>query len=277
MSIVQLFLFIAISSIAKLTFAQPLAASILQENCSIKGSCESGISCTGAGIIGLCPNSLLNKYAIQIFVYGVAAALAIGGAIYYFMINPGYEYNYAHYFQEHSNYDMIKDFFFIYSGRSEKLVNVLRWLGVFLLFTDKSDDKGIKFFKYLFLVLFIVFLSPLSVIGISKLIASNVYYRTFDVVFNPLTEMLFIVLVLKRFNKKWLYYGLSLFVVYMVVYAHLGSRINHYTGEYGFHINREVLPKYKISQYDYDVIKALQYEVEMHEDEDLRVYHMLMV
>lgn len=66
MSIVQLFLFIAISSIAKLTFAQPLAASILQENCSIKGSCESGISCTGAGIIGLCPNSLLNKYAIQI-------------------------------------------------------------------------------------------------------------------------------------------------------------------------------------------------------------------
>ena len=111
---------------------------------------------------------------------------------------------------------MIKDFFFIYSGRSEKLVNVLRWLGVFLLFTDKSEDKGIKFFKNLFLVLFVVFLSPLSVIGISKLIASNVYYRTFDVVFNPLTEMLFIVLVLKRFNKKWLYYGLSLFVIYMV-------------------------------------------------------------
>ena len=213
----------------------------------------------------------LNKNAIQIFVYGVATTLAIGGAIYYFVINPGYEYNYAHYFQEHSNYDMIKDFFFIYSGRSEKLVNVLRWLGVFLLFTDKSDDKGIKFFKYLFLVLFIVFLSPLSVIGISKLIASNVYYRTFDVVFNPLTEMLFIVLVLKRFNKKWLYYGLSLFVIYMVTYAHIGSQINHYTGEYGFHINREVLPKYKISQYDYDVIKALQYEVEMHEDEDLRV------
>ncbi|OII77386.1 hypothetical protein cand_008770, partial [Cryptosporidium andersoni] len=59
-------LIITISSIVEIIFAQPLAASILQENCSIKGSCESGISCTGAGIIGLCPNSLLNKYAIQI-------------------------------------------------------------------------------------------------------------------------------------------------------------------------------------------------------------------
>ena len=139
----------------------------------------------------------LHKYAIQIFVVGVTVLMVVGGFIYY-QINPGYEYNYRHYFENHQSYDMIKDYFFIYTGKSQNLVNIMRWIGVILLLTIKTDDKGMKFFKYLFIVLFVVFLNPLCVIAISKLFASNVYYRTFDVIFNPLTEMLFIVLIISK-------------------------------------------------------------------------------
>lgn len=213
----------------------------------------------------------LHKYSIHIFVIGVAVALAIGGAIYYFLINPGYEYNYAHYFENHANYDMMKDFSFRFTGKSQNLVNILRWVGLFILLINKPDNEGDCFLKYVMIILFIVFLSPLSVIGISKLIASNVYYRTFDVVFNPLTEMLFIAIIIQKFNKKPVYYLLTVFVVYMIAYAHLGSYINHYTGEYGFYINRNVLPKYKISNDNLEVIRAFEADVKKYQDDDLRV------
>ena len=213
----------------------------------------------------------LHKYAIRIFVIGAAIILAVGGAIYYLAINPGYEYNYRHYFENHSNYDMIKDYTFRYTGKSQNLVNILRWFGLGLLLFQKSSNEGEKFLKHIMIVLLLVFLSPLSVIGISKLIASNVYYRTFDVVFNPLTEMFFIGLILKKFDKKPIYYLLTLFVVYMIFYAHVGSYINHYTGEYGFYINRNILPKYKISNDNLEVIRAFETDVKAHEDKELRV------
>ena len=202
----------------------------------------------------------LHKYAIQIFVIGVTVLMVVGGFIYY-QINPGYEYNYRHYFENHQSYDMIKDYFFIYTGKSQNLVNIMRWVGVILLFMIKTDDKGMKFFKYLFIVLFVVFLNPLCVIAISKMFASNVYYRTFDVIFNPLTEMLFIVLIITKWNKKWMYGLMIVFVAYMISYAHIASQINEYTGEYGYYLHRGVMPKYKMDYYNYDVIKAFEEDI----------------
>lgn len=213
----------------------------------------------------------LHKYSIQIFVVGVAVVLAVGGAIYYFYINPGYEYNYRHYFENHTSYDMIKDFSFIYTGKSQNLPNILRWIGIIVLLISKPENDGDRFLKTTMLIMFVVFLSPLSVIGISKLIASNVYYRTFDVVFNPLTEMLFIGIILNKFSKKPSYYLMTAFVAYMIIYAHAFSYLNHYAGEYGFYINRNVLPKYKISNDSLEVIRAFEADVEMNPDEDLRV------
>lgn len=205
--------------------------------------------------------AFLHRYSYPIFVYGMTALLAIGGAIYYFFINPGYEYNYAHYFGNHQNYDMIKDYFFIYTGKSQNLVNIMRWLGVILLFSDKSKDAGTKFLKALFLIMFVVFLNPLNVIAISKLIASNVYYRTFDVVFNPLTELYFMYLILNKWSHKITYVILSIFTIYMLIYCHGISHVNNYSGEYGFYLNRGVMPKYKMSFDNYDAIKAFQREI----------------
>lgn len=200
----------------------------------------------------------LHKYATHIFVYGVCLVFMLGGAIYYFLINPNYEYNYAHYFKNHQNYDMIKDYFFIYSGRSQSLVNIIRWLGVVLIFINPDQNNGNRFIKNLFIVLLVIFLNPMNVIAISKLLASNVYYRTFDVIFNPLTEMMFIALILERFNKRYVYVGMSIFVAYMLVYCHGVSHINENSGEYGYYLNRNVMPKYKMDYYNYDVIKAFQ-------------------
>ena len=213
----------------------------------------------------------LNRYSYQIFVYGAAVIMIAGGAAYYFFVNPSYEYDYFHYFQNHSNYDMIKDYFFIHSGLVQNVVNAFRWTGVILLIASKSEDKGIKFLKSLLLVLLVVFLNPLCVIAVSKLLASNVYYRTFDVVFNPFTEMLFLCLILERLTHRFVSRMMTFFVCFMVLYAHLGSFVSRNAGEYGFHINRGVLPKYKISNDTLDVIRALQAEFEQNPDEDLRI------
>lgn len=204
----------------------------------------------------------LHKYGHYIFVYGISIAFMLGGAIYYFFINPGYEYNYMHYFQNHQNYDMIKDYFFIYTGRSQNLVNIMRWLGVILLFVIKDDDKGHKFFKYMFIVLFILFLNPLNVVAISKLFASNVYYRTFDVIFNPLTEIYFMMLIMSKWKSKYVYVIMSVFSIYMIFYAHVVSHTNENSGEYGYYLNRGVMPKYKMTYDNYDAIKAFQKEIE---------------
>lgn len=204
----------------------------------------------------------LHRYGTNIFVYLVSLLFMVGGAIYYFFINPGYEYNYMHYFQNHQNYDMIKDYFFIYTGRSQNLVNIMRWIGVILLFAIKDDNKGHRFLKCMFIVMFIVFLNPLNVIAISKLFASNVYYRTFDVIFNPLTEMYFIMLILNKWNKKYMYVIMSLFSIYMIFYAHAVSHINENSGEYGYYLHRNVMPKYKMTYDNYDAIKAFQKEIE---------------
>ncbi|MBR2801308.1 MAG: hypothetical protein IKE21_01785 [Erysipelotrichaceae bacterium] len=204
----------------------------------------------------------------KVFLWGMFVLMAVGGAIYYFAFNPNYEYAYASYFDNHQNYDMIKDFFFLYTGKSQNLVNILRWAGVILLFTDKREDKGISYLKKLFLILFVIFLNPFTTIAIAKLIASNVYYRTFDVVFNPLTECLFLALVLERFDRKWVTVGSAVFVAYMLVYTHGVSLINEYSGEYGYVLHQEVLPKYKITNDELQAIRALQKEIDGQKKED---------
>ena len=136
----------------------------------------------------------LNKYA-SFFIYGTFIILALG-TIYITIALPEYEYGIKHFFNNHQNYDMIKDFFFIYTGKSQNLVNIMRWLGLILLFIKEKDEK---FLRMMILVLFIVFLNPLVTPMIAKTIASNVYYRTFDVIFNPFTEMMYFYYILKQY------------------------------------------------------------------------------
>ena len=111
----------------------------------------------------------LNKYA-SFFIYGTFIILALG-TIYITIALPEYEYGIKHFFNNHQNYDMIKDFFFIYTGKSQNLVNIMRWLGLILLFIKEKDEK---FLRMMILVLFIVFLNPLVTPMIAKTIASNV-------------------------------------------------------------------------------------------------------
>lgn len=201
-----------------------------------------------------------HKYPYAIFVIGMFVLLSIGGAIYYFLINPGYEYNYVHYFEKHSDYDMIKDFFFVGNlGFRNNLVNLMRWVGVGCCLFVKNEDETIKWIKHILIVLFVVFLNPLVTIMIAKTMASNVYYRTFDVVFNPFTEMFFMVLIVNTLDKYKVpsiitKVGITGFVAYMTFTAHYNSFQNEYGGEYGYYVNRNVLPKYKVPYYEYDAI-----------------------
>lgn len=205
--------------------------------------------------------TFLQKYAFKIFVLGMFLAFAIGGAIYYLFINPDYYYGYWHWFDNHPGYDMIKDFFFVYTDLPNNIVNVFRWLGLGILLFAKWEDEGMKYLKHLMITVWLVFLNPLVVIAVSALFASNVYYRAFDIVFNPLTEMLFILFVVEKIKFKFVKPVLAVFVIGICIYAHVGSFLSTQTGEYGFFLNRDVIPKCKITGATYNIIEQFSDEI----------------
>jgi len=48
-------------------------------------------------------------------------------------LDPNYPWNLNHYFNNHANYDMVKNYLFLYSDWMDNGLNVLRWIGVLLL------------------------------------------------------------------------------------------------------------------------------------------------
>lgn len=213
---------------------------------------------------------ILSIHSQIIFIYGMTLLLIVGGAIYYFLINRGYEYNYVHYFANHQTYDMIKDYFFIYSGKTQFILNALRWLGV-LLFIKK--EKKNNFFNFLLFVALIIFLNPLNTVAIAKLFASNVYYRTFEVIFNPFSELVFALMVIDLFKKyrlgNYLLYG---GLIYLLIYTHIFSFLNPYSGEYGAYVHEDILPKYKMDNDSYQaLINFKTYLKDKHYQRQIRV------
>lgn len=207
----------------------------------------------------------LQCYTYRIFVFGAAFLLAAGGAVYYFLVNPHYEYNYAHYFQNHQLYDMIKDYFCLYSGKTQTLVNVFRYIGIFLLWRSHKKTPAIHFAKIYVGVILFVFLNPLSTVAIAKLFASNVYYRTFDALFNPFTELVIGFFCLEKFYDQRYGKALSILLVsYLLVYAHGFSFYSAYAGEYGEYVHEEILAKYKMNYADYEAASFFQKEISTH-------------
>ncbi len=74
--------------------------------------------------------------------------------------------------------------------------------------------------------------------------------------------MYFIMLILSKWKKKYVYVIMSIFCIYMIFYAHVVSHINENSGEYGYYLNRGVMPKYKMTYDNYDAIKSFQKEIE---------------
>lgn len=190
------------------------------------------------------------------FWFVLLLTVVYGGSFVYHITHPDYLYDMAYWAQNHTNYDMVKDYRFVYSGWLDNILNVIRWLGLICwLFAKRSE--GTKAIKVIVLITMIVFLSPFSVVFVSRYLTGNVFYRAIEIVFNPFTEFMFIVSLVDAIKLKWFRPTLCTVLMVLTIYAHVASFINDDNGLYTWHIEQgtKVNHIYKIPDSDIDIIR----------------------
>ena len=219
-------------------------------------------------------NQFIGKHANIIFIV-ILPLIAIVFSFIDMNFDPNYPWNLNHYFNNHANYDMVKNYLFLYSDWMDNGLNVLRWIGVLLLIMKINKDSGDEYLLRHFLILTVFFLNPLTTSFISKMFASNVYYRAFESLFNVFTEMLLFSIILNMlWNKGVLRVLVSSFLVIVVLYSQFDSLVlANPSSAYGYYVNegKTVLPLYKIRSGELDVIKAFENEIVNLEPRDRQI------
>lgn len=211
---------------------------------------------------------LFNNAKLIFFIVVPVAAILFSAYINFF--KPEYLYNYSYYFQDHQKYDMVKDYTFVYSFWIDNIMNALRWIGVILVIIY-AKTKEDKFIKMMILLILFVFLNPLTTTAISYLIASNVFYRTVEVLFNPFTELILLIYIYQAIQWQKLWQWIFEFILIgVVVLGHTFSWLGYEEGLYTFYFiggkNTESL--YKIEPHEFKSIKFLQEELKNHPQDD---------
>ena len=220
-------------------------------------------------------NQFISKHHRLIFLVLIPLIAIIYSFIHMLYIDPDYIWSVKHYFNNHASYDMVKNYFFMYSNSVDNIMNVLRWFGLLVLILFYRSDKQNKYLLRHFLLLAVFFLNPLTTSFISTMFASNVYYRAFESFFNVFTEMVLIVTLLNHFwAKKIIRNILITVIVFVVSYSHYDSLINmNGLSQYGAFIRngQTVDPIYKLKPLEIEAIKAFVKEYETIEKTDKQI------
>lgn len=128
-------------------------------------------------------------HAVLIFFLIIPAAFAAGSLAWHlWKQDPLTEY--SRYFTDFGNSDMVKDYLFIHSGWLDNILNLLRWTGVVMLVWRSKQEED-RFVRSVVILLAVFFLNPLCMILLEKTAAGAAFYRAFEILFNPFTEILF--------------------------------------------------------------------------------------
>lgn len=203
----------------------------------------------------------LFKYAKIIF-FVFLPLLLIAYSFYLNVTDDNLLIDYAYALQDHQQYDMVKDYTFRYSGIIDNCLNIIRWLGVAMVIY-KAHTNGDRYIKYTFVLMLLLFLNPLCASGLAQTIASNVFYRNVEALFNPFTESLLLLCIIDNINNKYITMGISAVLLFSTVLGHALSFVDSDDGLYTFYVNggKEVDHIYKIEHGEYEVIKRLQEEL----------------
>lgn len=211
---------------------------------------------------------LFNHAKLIFFVIVPVTAILFSAYINFF--KPDYLYNYAYYFNDHQEYDMVKDYTFMYSFWLDNILNALRWIG-FVLVLIYAKSKEDKFIKMMLLIILLVFLNPLCTTAISYLVASNVFYRTVEVLFNPFTELILFIYIYQSIQWQKLWQWIFEFILIgVVLLGHIFSWAGVKEGLYTFYFDggKKTMPEYKIELDEYKAIKFLQEELKANPQKD---------
>lgn len=202
---------------------------------------------------------LLSKHAFLLFIV-LMPLLAFLISLFIMKNQPNYLYGFAHALQNHQNYDMVQDYSFRFSDLNNTLVNLFRFGGLALLWVQLKKNPKNKMSLWITLSVALLFLTPLTTPFISKTMASNVYYRAFDAIFNPFTELLYIAVLLEWASKKLRFLLIAVLLFVVVNLHYLSMIVQDVNQGYGFYIveGQSVMPIEKIPYSEYRVIQVLK-------------------
>ena len=121
-------------------------------------------------------------------------------------------YPYSFFFNDHSAYDMVHDYFSIYH-KNVFYPTLVVWAFLFLYFFTKQRQKDFKIFLIIIIVLF---LNPFVTPFIIKFLTNFVFYRAFEIIFNLTTVAIFIS-ALNNLNNKTIKYLLCIISILIVI------------------------------------------------------------
>ncbi len=177
----------------------------------------------------------LIRFAKPLFIF-VIPGFCMAFALYIHLAKPDYLYGYSYYFNNHQNYDMVKDYFFVYSTWYDNMINVLRWLGL-ILFCKRAVTSEDKYLRTASLLALLVFMNPLCTPTVAWFIASNVFYRTWEILFNPFTELLFFSAIIPELKEqKWAEITLSAVLIFVMLVSNTLALRGDKDAAYGFYI-----------------------------------------
>ena len=199
------------------------------------------------------------KYAKVIF-YIIVPIILVIISIYVNVTQTDFLYGFDFWFKDHRKVDMVLDYTFVYSSLLTFILNIFRWYGVYLVLREKGNG----YIKVTFIVMLLLFLNPLVSTAISYTIASNVFYRLVEVMFNPFTEAILFIYIVNKFEGKKLVKVLCCFVmIFVTSFNHACSFLGNDIGHYSFYIEggKKSMPLYKVTWYEYDVIQKYMNEI----------------
>lgn len=121
---------------------------------------------------------------------------------------------YPNFFQDHRAYDMVWYYFSFNTLNGVALNSLMLVTLAFFLVAYQG------FMKNFILFLIVLFINPLSAIFVHRFLADVVYYRSFELVFNAFTIILFTEYLLSNLKCYWFYRALSVsFMVMCLVIA----------------------------------------------------------
>lgn len=201
---------------------------------------------------------LISHYSVAIFIVGLPLIL-IGLSLLIKTKNPDYIYDFAYWMQDHQRYDMVKDYRFMYGNWIDNVLTAIRYLGIILLIIRYR--KQASWLLISIYVTFVIFINPFSTEAISRFLTGNVFYRAVEIVFNPYTEAIFILVIVDTLKQKWIAPVMSAGLLTFTAIGHVASFMDSDTGLYHFYINggKEVNPIFKINNDELDAIYKFRY------------------
>ncbi len=117
------------------------------------------------------------------------------------------------------------------------ILDLFRWGGLVILIWKGKNDEEVML-KNLFLIMIVLFLNPLSMGLVSRFVGIDVYAYTFEILFNPFTDLLLFVTIYHVF--EWQVIGqwvLEIFLIAACLIGHVGSFVGSSQGLYTDFVN----------------------------------------